>query len=182
MAKDALGDMVNTWATLNEPWCVAFLGHSSGEHAPGIADTPGSLVVAHHLMLAHHSAIRAMRETAPRDDDRLGIVLNLIPAWPQNETDEDRAAAAAVDLVQNRLFVDAVPARQVSRRDPVGVRAIRGVRGDRRRMNSLRSGSRSTSSGSTTTTSTTSSMWAGPSRWLPGLDPGGPGWFGRPGN
>ena len=84
VAKDALGDMVNTWATLNEPWCVAFLGHSSGEHAPGITDTPGSLVVAHHLMLAHHSAIGAMRETAPRDDDRLGIVLNLIPAWPQN--------------------------------------------------------------------------------------------------
>ena len=108
VAKDALGDMVNTWVTLNEPWCVAFLGHSSGEHAPGITDTPGSLVVAHHLMLAHHSAIGAMRATAPRDDDRLGIVLNLIPAWPQNDTDEDRAAAAAVDLVQNRLFADAV--------------------------------------------------------------------------
>ena len=108
VAKDALGDMVNTWVTLNEPWCVAFLGHSSGEHAPGITDTPGSLRVAHHLMLAHHSAIGAMRETAPREDDRLGIVLNLIPAWPQNDTDEDRAAAAAVDLVQNRLFADAV--------------------------------------------------------------------------
>jgi beta-glucosidase len=108
VAKDALGDMVNTWVTLNEPWCVAFLGHSSGEHAPGITDTPGSLVVAHHLMLAHHSAIGAMRETAPREDDRLGIVLNLIPAWPQNDTAEDRAAAAAVDLVQNRLFADAV--------------------------------------------------------------------------
>ncbi len=108
VAKDALGDMVNTWVTLNEPWCVAFLGHSSGEHAPGITDTPGSLRVAHHLMLAHHSAIRAMRETAPREDDRLGIVLNLIPAWPQNDTYEDRAAAAAVDLVQNRLFADAV--------------------------------------------------------------------------
>ena len=108
VAKDTLGDMVNTWVTLNEPWCVAFLGHSSGEHAPGITDTPGSLVVAHHLMLAHHSAIGAMRETAPRDDDRLGVVLNLIPAWPQTDTDEDRAAAAAVDLVQNRLFADAV--------------------------------------------------------------------------
>ncbi len=108
VAKDALGDMVDTWATLNEPWCVAFLGHSSGEHAPGITDTPGSLVVAHHLMLAHHSAIGVMRDTSPREDDRLGIVLNLIPAWPQNDTEEDRAAASAVDLVQNRLFADAV--------------------------------------------------------------------------
>jgi beta-glucosidase len=107
VAKDALGDMVTMWATLNEPWCSAFLGHSAGEHAPGITDTPTSLVVAHHLMLAHHSAIKVMRETTPRDEDRLGIVLNLIPAWPQTDTDEDRAAADAVDLVHNRLFTSA---------------------------------------------------------------------------
>jgi beta-glucosidase len=120
VAKDALGDMVSTWATLNEPWCVAFLGHSSGEHAPGVTDTPSSLLVAHHLMLAHHAAIRAMRQTAPREDDQLGIVLNLIPAWPHSDTDEDRAAADAVDLVQNRLFIDAV----FHGRYPAGVLAL----------------------------------------------------------
>lgn len=108
VAKDSLGGMISSWATLNEPWCTAFLGHSAGEHAPGLSDTPGSLVVAHHLMLAHHSAIRVMRETSPRDDDQLGIVLNLIPAWPQSDTDEDRAAALAVDAVNNRLFTEAV--------------------------------------------------------------------------
>jgi beta-glucosidase len=107
VAKDALGDMVTMWATLNEPWCAAFLGHSAGEHAPGITDTPTALVVAHNLMLAHHAAIRLMRGTAQREEDRLGIVLNLIPAWPQTDTDEDRAAADAVDLVHNRLFTGA---------------------------------------------------------------------------
>ncbi|MGH8913805.1 MAG: GH1 family beta-glucosidase [Acidimicrobiia bacterium] len=108
VAKEALGDMINVWATLNEPWCVAFLGHSAGEHAPGITDTPSSFLAAHHLMLAHHSAIGVMRETSLRDDDRLGIVLNLIPAWPQSGTEADRAAARSVDLVQNRLFTGAV--------------------------------------------------------------------------
>ncbi|HSK07502.1 MAG TPA: GH1 family beta-glucosidase [Acidimicrobiia bacterium] len=108
VAKDALGDMITTWATLNEPWCTAFLGHSAGEHAPGITETPSSFLVAHHLMLAHHSAIGVMRETSPRDEDKLGIVLNLIPAWPQSDTEDDRAAAEAVDLAQNRLFTDAV--------------------------------------------------------------------------
>jgi beta-glucosidase len=108
VAKDALGDMITSWATLNEPWCSAFLGHSAGEHAPGITDTPSSLLVAHHLMLAHHAAISVMRTTTPRDEDRLGIVLNLIPAWPHTDTQEDRAAADAVDLVHNRLFSDAV--------------------------------------------------------------------------
>src|SRR5258708_3015681 len=33
-----LGDRVNIWQTHNEPWCVAFLGYGTGEHAPGIRD------------------------------------------------------------------------------------------------------------------------------------------------
>lgn len=107
VARDALGDLVTTWATLNEPWCAAFLGHSAGEHAPGMSDTPASLIAAHHLMLGHHRAVAVMRDTTPRDDDRIGVVLNLIPAWPQADTEEDRAAAKAVDLVQNRLFLEA---------------------------------------------------------------------------
>lgn len=108
VAKDALGDIVTTWATLNEPWCVAFLGHSAGEHAPGITDPPSSLLVAHHLMLAHHAAVRAMRAKTPREEDSFGIVLNLIPAWPQTDSSEDRAAAEAVDLISNRIFTEAV--------------------------------------------------------------------------
>lgn len=108
VAKASLGDMITWWATLNEPWCSAFLGHSSGEHAPGLTDAPGSFVAAHHLMLAHHSAVEAMRDTTPRDEDKFGIVLNLIPAWPQSDTEEDRAAARAVDAISNRLFTEAV--------------------------------------------------------------------------
>jgi beta-glucosidase len=38
----------------------------------------------------------------------LGIVLNLIPAWPARDTPEHRAAADGVDAVQNRLFLGAV--------------------------------------------------------------------------
>jgi beta-glucosidase len=108
VAKDSLGDMIEMWATLNEPWCSAFLGHSSGEHAPGIKDSPRSFVAAHHLMLAHHAGIRAMRASSPADSDRLGIVLNLIPAWPSSDSEEDAVAASLVDAVSNRLFLGAV--------------------------------------------------------------------------
>jgi beta-glucosidase len=59
-------------------------------------------------MLAHHAAIEGMRRTLPRDEDRLGIVLNLIPAWPQTDSDADQAAAAVVDAVSNRMFTEAV--------------------------------------------------------------------------
>src|SRR5690606_16240936 len=49
-----------------------------------------------------------LRATAPAPDDRLGVVLNLTPAWPAGEGPEDARAAARIDLVQNRLFTDAV--------------------------------------------------------------------------
>ena len=32
---DALGDRVNVWTTLNEPWCSSFLSYTAGLHAPG---------------------------------------------------------------------------------------------------------------------------------------------------
>ena len=35
LVHGALGDRVRNWTTLNEPWCAAFLGYASGEHAPG---------------------------------------------------------------------------------------------------------------------------------------------------
>ncbi|HJR92869.1 MAG TPA: GH1 family beta-glucosidase [Acidimicrobiia bacterium] len=107
VAKERLGDLVTVWSTLNEPWCSAFLGHSSGEHAPGLTDPGSGLVAAHNLMLAHHRGIAALRATATRPEDELGVVLNLIPAWPATDSEADRRAASAVDLVHNRLFADA---------------------------------------------------------------------------
>jgi beta-glucosidase len=108
LAKESLGDLVSVWATLNEPWCSAFVGHTSGEHAPGLTDPGSGFVAAHNLMLAHHDALAMMRRTAPRPDDRLGVVLNLIPAWPATDHPADVEAASAVDAVHNSLFCDAV--------------------------------------------------------------------------
>jgi beta-glucosidase len=70
---------------------------------------PGmSFVVAHHLILAHHGAIRELRATNPQPNDQLGVALNLIPAWPDNGSSEVKEAAAAIDAVHNRLFAAAV--------------------------------------------------------------------------
>lgn len=107
VAKERLGDLATTWATFNEPWCAAFLGYGSGQHAPGIVDPGSAFLAAHHMMLAHHAAVAAMRTTAPRDDDRLGIVLNLIPAWAEDSSDQAAEAARGVDAIHNRLFASA---------------------------------------------------------------------------
>jgi beta-glucosidase len=107
-AKEHLGDLVKVWATFNEPHCTAFLGYSDGVHAPGFTDPGAAYVVAHHLMVAHHRATAAMRTTRPRGDDRLGIVLNLIPAWAEDSSVEAQTAADGVDAIHNRLFASAV--------------------------------------------------------------------------
>jgi beta-glucosidase len=99
-----LGDRVRSWTTLNEPWCAAFLGYASGEHAPGRTDPGAAFAAAHHLLLAHGLATSALRSAGARE---ISIALNLCPMSPQNPTDpHDLDAVRIIDGLQNRLFLD----------------------------------------------------------------------------
>ncbi|HST65243.1 MAG TPA: beta-glucosidase [Mycobacteriales bacterium] len=100
----ALGDRVRTWTTLNEPWCSAFLGYGSGEHAPGRQEPAASVRAAHHLLLGHGLAAEAVRSGGP--DSRLAISINLYGVEPVTPADTD--AARRIDGLQNRLFLDPV--------------------------------------------------------------------------
>jgi beta-glucosidase len=97
-----LGDRVRTWATLNEPWCSAFLGYAAGVHAPGRREPAAAYAAAHHLLLGHALAAQAVRSAATAAE--VGIVLNLAPVRP--EPGADPAAVAFVDAVQNRIWLD----------------------------------------------------------------------------
>ncbi|MEV6487152.1 GH1 family beta-glucosidase [Actinoplanes sp. NPDC051633] len=99
-----LGDRVQTWTTLNEPWCSAYLGYASGRHAPGITDPVATFRAVHHLLLAHGLAVEALRGAGART---LGITLNpseVQPLDPSNAA--DREAARIVDGLNNRIFLD----------------------------------------------------------------------------
>jgi beta-glucosidase len=98
-----LGDRVERWITLNEPWVAAFVGHLEGRHAPGITDEATAVKVAHHLLLAHARGLERIRDAAPRV--KAGITLNLSDVVPASESEGDMAAAANVDLFENRLFL-----------------------------------------------------------------------------
>ena len=101
---DRLGDRVRLWATLNEPWCSAFLGYAAGVHAPGRREGLGAYAAAHHLLLGHALAAAALREHDAEAD--VGIVLNLTVVHPDGPGTQ--GPAAFVDAVQNRLWVDAL--------------------------------------------------------------------------
>ncbi|HST64416.1 MAG TPA: GH1 family beta-glucosidase, partial [Mycobacteriales bacterium] len=100
----ALRDRIANWTTLNEPWCSAFLGYASGNHAPGRTEPAAALAAAHHLMLGHGLAIAALRDQDPAA--RLGITLNLHPIGPASPSEADADAARRVDAVSNRIFLD----------------------------------------------------------------------------
>ncbi len=96
-----LGDRVQTWITLNEPWCSAFLGYASGIHAPGRTSPADALVAAHHLNLAHGAALAALRTAAP--NAQVSVALNLHVVRAAGPGDQD--AARRVDAIGNRVFL-----------------------------------------------------------------------------
>ena len=98
-----LGDRVATFTTLNEPWCSAFLGHASGEHAPGLTDITAALTATHHLLLAHGRAVEALRSELPTSA-HLSITLNPAVLRAASDDDADRAAVERADLLANRIF------------------------------------------------------------------------------
>jgi beta-glucosidase len=103
---EALGDRVPVWTTLNEPWCSAFLGYSSGRHAPGRQEGAAGLRAAHHLLLAHGLATTELRA---RGAENLGVTLNFTVADPADPTDPaDVDAARRVDALHNRMFLEPV--------------------------------------------------------------------------
>jgi beta-glucosidase len=102
----ALGDRVKRWTTLNEPWCSAFLGYGSGEHAPGRQDAAASVRAAHHLLLGHGLAVDAIR--AAGSDAQVGITLNLYATLPASDRPQDYEAVRRIDGIGNRFFLDPV--------------------------------------------------------------------------
>jgi beta-glucosidase len=102
---EALGDRVDTWTTLNEPWCSSFLSYTAGAHAPGRQSVRDGVLASHHLLLAHG---RAAAELRGRDADvQVGITLNLTVADAADPSDPaDVDAARRIDGQFNRWFLD----------------------------------------------------------------------------
>lgn len=99
----ALGDRVTNWTTLNEPWCSSVLSYAIGAHAPGHTDPAESLVAAHHLSLAHGTAVPVIRELSPGAE--VSITLNPTQVHgPENPDERDVDAVRRADNALNGIF------------------------------------------------------------------------------
>lgn len=103
---EGLGDLVDNWITINEPWVAAFLGHLEGKFAPGIEDWPTALRAAHHMLLSHGRSAAMIKQADSKN--RVGISLDCRPATPASDREEDTIATRHFDGYRNRWFFDAV--------------------------------------------------------------------------
>ncbi|WBO66449.1 GH1 family beta-glucosidase [Streptomyces camelliae] len=105
VVTERLGDRVKKWITLNEPAEHTLLGHALGAHAPGKQLLFDALPVAHHQLLAHGLAVRALRAAGAAD---IGIANSHGPTWPASGEPADMEAAGFYDVLLNRLFAEPV--------------------------------------------------------------------------
>lgn len=99
VVANRLGDRVDTWTTLNEPWCSSYLSYGAKEHAPGLGLGPGAFPAVHHLNLAHGLMVQAVRVELG-ESAKCSVTLNLA----LNRGDAD--ACHRLDLISNRAFLD----------------------------------------------------------------------------
>ncbi|SMX36005.1 GH1 family beta-glucosidase [Maliponia aquimaris] len=100
-----IGDRMFSVAPINEPWCVAWLSHFEGHHAPGVRDIRAAARAMHHVLLAHGRAIEVMRSLGMGN---LGGVFNMEWADPADDTHEAQAAAERYDALYNRWYLGGV--------------------------------------------------------------------------
>ncbi len=136
ITAEALGDRVDTWTTLNEPWCSAYLGYGSGAHAPGVTSGRAALAAVHHLNLAHGLADPG---AAPGGDQRSRHVGHAQPPrHPRRRPTTSAEAMRRIDALANRAFTGPMlrgrlpgrPARGHRGGHRLVVRARRRPRGD----------------------------------------------------
>jgi beta-glucosidase len=102
---DRIGDRVDAIATINEPWCVAYLSHFLGHHAPGLKDIRATARAMHHINLAHGVAMTRLRDRGMKN---CGIVINFDHTEPMDDTPAAQTAATRWDAIMNRWFIEAV--------------------------------------------------------------------------
>ncbi|MFF0018520.1 GH1 family beta-glucosidase [Streptomyces sp. NPDC005374] len=103
LAAERYGDRVQRWITLNEPYCSAFVGYAEGRHAPGAQEGRGALAAAHHLLVGHGLAVRALRAAGARD---VGITLNLDRVHAASDRPDDRAAHRRAETLHNDIWAE----------------------------------------------------------------------------
>lgn len=101
---ELFGDIVKRWFTFNEPIVHVECGYLKCYHYPCKVDPKAAVQVAFNTAVASAMAIREYRKL--NQNGKIGIVLNLTPAYPRSENPEDVKASRIAELFANNSFLD----------------------------------------------------------------------------
>jgi beta-galactosidase len=114
----SLGEIVDNWATFNEPMAVCEAGYMMGQSGfpPGVNNFRAAKKAAKNMVLAHAHAYNAIKrwDTVKADDESpssayVGLIHNVIPAYPLGKSEKiDVEAARFMDNLHNQFFPRAV--------------------------------------------------------------------------
>lgn len=104
LCAEEFGDKVKNWIVLNEPAGFTSLGYMLGRHAPGKTGLDNFFPAVHHTVLAQSEGGRILRALVP--NARIGTTFSCSEVVPYSDKQEDVLAAARVDVMLNRLFVE----------------------------------------------------------------------------
>ena len=103
---DLFGDRVKDWVTFNEPMVVVEGEYLYQFHYPNLVDGKKACQVLYNLNLASAKAIEAFHASdCAKQGGRIGIVLNLTPAYPRSDSEADRKAAEFAEEFKNNSFL-----------------------------------------------------------------------------
>lgn len=98
VAARYFSDRVKYFFTINEPQCFIGLGFLQGVHAPGLkSPVRDTLLMAHHVLMAHGEAVRQLREHA-RQDLKIGYAPTCGMSYPDSDS------AADIEAARRHLF------------------------------------------------------------------------------
>lgn len=101
---ELFGDLVDRWFTFNEPIVHVECGYLYQYHYPMEVDPKKAVQVAFNTQLASSRAIEEFRKLSL--NSKIGIVLNLTPAYPRSSNPKDIEAARYADLFATKSFLD----------------------------------------------------------------------------
>lgn len=98
------GKYTDCFFTFNEPIVHVECGYLYQYHYPCEVNPKKAVQVAYNTQLASALAIKALREIDR--DKKIGIILNLTPAYPRSQNENDLKAAEIADLFAQKSFLD----------------------------------------------------------------------------
>lgn len=101
---EIFGEYVDRWFTFNEPIVHVECGYLNTYHFPMEVNPKKAVQVAFNTAVCSAVAIKEFRKLKLKS--KIGIILNLTPAYPRSSNKEDIKAARIAELFANKSFLD----------------------------------------------------------------------------